>query len=96
MQWYPRDEAGAYNRQTVEGVPDAWAEGMVSLIQLTLYERGMTGEDRGTIKQYMFRCAVGSPLLHMRFISSDKTGCHAILSCAPYTALSRTCRLAKG
>ncbi|CAL5225465.1 g8286 [Coccomyxa viridis] len=57
MQWYPRDEAGAYNRQTVEGVPDAWAEGMVSLIQLTLYERGMTGEDRGTIKQYMFRMA---------------------------------------
>ncbi|CAL5225458.1 g8278 [Coccomyxa viridis] len=54
-QWYPRDEAGAYNRQTVEGLPNAWAEGIVSLTQLAMQEQRMAVDDRKTIRRHMFK-----------------------------------------
>ena len=87
-QWYPRDEAGAYHRQMKDGVPDAWAEGMVSLIQLTMHERRMTAEERDPIKQYMFKYAMSQPP-----VPSVQACCNAIVTSACSTALRRTCQI---
>ena len=52
-QWYPRDMAGAFHRRTIEGVPQAWFEAVISLIQLTMQEQGMAVDSRLAIRQYM-------------------------------------------
>ena len=54
-KYYPRDTSGAFYRQTDEVVPDAWMEGMVSLVQLKMLEKSKVVDERDNISKHIYK-----------------------------------------